>query len=135
MEDAVAVESAIRALSPVNPETSLQIDGGFEHPPLEPLPRNQALWRLAQDLGEQLGIRLEEAAVGGASDGNTTSQYTATLDGLGAVGDGAHALHEYVDLSRMVERGALLVLLLMAPLTLAHLVAPDPQASGSRSAE
>jgi acetylornithine deacetylase/succinyl-diaminopimelate desuccinylase-like protein len=54
--------------------------------------------------------------VGGASDGNTTSQYTATLDGLGAVGDGAHAAHEQVELSRLVERSALLALLLMAPL-------------------
>jgi glutamate carboxypeptidase len=135
MGDAAAVESAIRALAPVNPETSLEIDGGFEHPPLEPLPRNRALWCLAKDLGEQLGITLEEAAVGGASDGNTTSQYTATLDGLGAVGDGAHAAHEYVDLSRMVERAALLVLLLMAPLTAADLAGPNPRPSGNRSAE
>ena len=52
---------------------------------------------------------------GGASDGNTTSLFTATLDGLGAVGDGAHALHEFVYADRMVERCALLVLLLMEP--------------------
>jgi glutamate carboxypeptidase len=135
MDDAAAVESAIRALAPVNPKTSLQIEGGFERAPMEPLPRNQALWRLAKDLGEQLGLTLEDAAVGGVSDGNTTSQYTATLDGLGAVGDGAHAAHEYVDLSRLVERAALLVLLLMAPLTAADLKKPEPHARGHGSSE
>jgi len=54
--------------------------------------------------------------VGGASDGNTISQYTATLDGLGAVGDGAHAPHEYVLASKLAERAALVALLLAAPL-------------------
>jgi glutamate carboxypeptidase len=83
---------------------------------MEPLPRNQALWQLACDLGRRLGLELEQAAVGGASDGNTTSQYTATLDGLGAVGDGAHALHEQALIPHLVERCALLVLLLLAPL-------------------
>jgi len=84
---------------------------------MEPLPRNQALWRLAHDLGRRLGLELDQAAVGGASDGNTTSQYTATLDGLGAVGDGAHAAHEQVLIPQLVERCALLVLLLLAPLS------------------
>jgi len=62
-----------------------------------------------------MGLHLDQAAVGGASDGNTTSQYTATLDGLGAVGDGAHAAHEQVLIPQLVERCALLVLLLLAP--------------------
>jgi glutamate carboxypeptidase len=114
----VAIEAAIRGLRPVNPQTQIYVEGGFGHPPMEPLPRNQALWHLAQRLGRQLGLELDQAAVGGASDGNTTSQYTATLDGLGAVGDGAHASHEQVFIPRMVERSALLVLLLMAPLSL-----------------
>jgi glutamate carboxypeptidase len=113
--DAEEVAAAIRGLRPVNPQTSVRVDGGFDHPPMEPLPRNQALWRLARDLGRRLGLELEQAEVGGASDGNTTSQYTATLDGLGAVGDGAHAYHEQVDSSQMVGRSALLVLLLLAP--------------------
>jgi len=55
--------------------------------------------------------------VGGASDGNTTSLYTATLDGLGAVGDGAHAPHEQALIPQLVDRCALLVLLLLAPLS------------------
>jgi glutamate carboxypeptidase len=117
--DAAAVEAAIRGLQPLNPRTTIEVAGGFESPPLEPVPRNQALWRLAHDLGRRLGLELRQAAVGGASDGNTASQYTATLDGLGAVGDGAHAAHEYVEIGRLVERSALLVLLLTAPVAAA----------------
>jgi glutamate carboxypeptidase len=123
-QDAAAVEAAIRGLRPVNPQTEIHIEGGIESPPLEPSPRNQALWRLARDLGRRLGLELDQAAVGGASDGNTTSQYCATLDGLGAVGDGAHALHEHALIPRMVERCALLVLLLLAPLSPTLLPAP-----------
>jgi glutamate carboxypeptidase len=114
--DALAIEAAIRGLRPIHPQTTIRVDGGFDHAPMEPLPRNQALWRLAQALGRKLGLDLEQSAVGGASDGNTTSQYTATLDGLGAVGDGAHALHEQALIPQLVERCALLVLLLLAPL-------------------
>jgi glutamate carboxypeptidase len=117
LQDATAVESAVRALTPVNPATILHVEGGLDHPPMEPVERNQALWRLAHESGRRLGLELEQAAVGGASDGNTTSQYTATLDGLGAVGDGAHAAHEQIELPRLAERAALLVLLLMAPIS------------------
>jgi glutamate carboxypeptidase len=117
-QDAVEIEAVIRGLRPVNSETTIQVDGAIGQLPMEPLPRNQALWRRARDLGRRLGLELEQAAVGGASDGNTTSQYTATLDGLGAVGDGAHAPHEQALIPQMVERCALLVLLLLCPLTL-----------------
>jgi len=113
--DAVEVEAAIRDLKPVTPHTTVEIEGGIEQWPMEPDVRNQALWRRAQGLGRRLGLELDQAAVGGSSDGNTTSQYTATLDGLGAVGDGAHAGHEHAVIPRMVERCALLVLLLMSP--------------------
>ncbi|MCI0459170.1 MAG: M20 family metallopeptidase [Gemmataceae bacterium] len=115
-EDALRVEAAIRGLQPVNPLTAVRVEGGFDNLPMERSPRNQALWQLARELGRRLGLELEQAAVGGASDGNTTSLYTATLDGLGAVGDGAHALHEQVEIARLPERAALLVLLLAAPL-------------------
>ncbi len=114
-EDADAVEAAIRGLCPVNPQTTIRVEGGIAQLPMEPVPRNQALWRLAQDLGRRMGLDLDQAAVGGASDGNTTSQYTATLDGLGAVGDGAHAAHEQTLIPQMVERSALLALLLLSP--------------------
>jgi glutamate carboxypeptidase len=114
-EDAAAVEAAIRGLRPVNPQTTLRVKGGITQAPMEPAPRNQALWRLAREFGRRLGLELDQAAVGGASDGNTTSQYTATLDGLGAVGEGAHAAHEHARIPQMVERCALLVLLLLSP--------------------
>lgn len=110
------IEAAIRALRPVDPKSTIEILGGFQHPPLEPSPRNQALWRQAERIGRALGLALEQAAVGGASDGNTISQYAATLDGLGAVGDGAHAAHEHAIASALPSRAALLALLLAAPL-------------------
>jgi glutamate carboxypeptidase len=66
-------------------------------------------------VGEQLGLTLEEGMSGGGSDGNTTSLFTPTLDGLGAVGDGAHALHEYLEVERMPERAALLAGILLLP--------------------
>jgi glutamate carboxypeptidase len=74
------------------------------------------LWAQAQEAARCLGLDLTEGTAGGGSDGNTTSLYTATLDGLGAVGDGAHAAHEFAVLDRMDERAALLALLLLAPL-------------------
>jgi glutamate carboxypeptidase len=131
--DAALVDAAIRGLRPVNPSTTIQIEGCIEQPPMEPLPRNQALWRLAQSLGRRMGLDLDQAAVGGSSDGNTTSQYAATLDGLGAVGDGAHAAHEQARIPQMVERCALLVLLLMAPILDDERNAPPPAGTGPAS--
>jgi glutamate carboxypeptidase len=128
-QDAAEVEAAIRGLRPVNPATTIQVDGAIVQPPMEPLPRNQELWRLARDLGRRLGLELDQAAVGGASDGNTTSQYTATLDGLGAVGDGAHAAHEQARIPQLVERSALLALLLLAP------VSAGPTGAGPASSQ
>ena len=81
---------------------------------MERTPRNKRLWGLARNLGELLGLELEEAAAGGGSDGNTTSQYTATLDGLGTTGDGAHARHEHIVTEKLIERTALLTLLVLA---------------------
>ena len=73
------------------------------------------LWQLARERARLLGIELTEGVAGGGSDGNTTSLYTATLDGLGAVGDGAHAAHEFVYLKSIAERAALLAVLMLAP--------------------
>lgn len=113
--DARAVETAIRGLTPVEEGVELRVEGAFGRPPMEPTPRNRELWEAARAAAAALGLRLEEAVVGGASDGNITSLYTATLDGLGPVGEGAHAPDEYVLVSRMPERAALLAVLLMAP--------------------
>ena len=114
-EDADRVESAIRCLEPAIEGTSLHIEGIFGRPAMERTPANRQLWRMACTLGSELGLQLEEGLAGGGSDGNFTSLYTATLDGMGAVGDGAHARHEHLRLGRTIEHAALLALHLMAP--------------------
>ena len=113
--DAEFVEQAILTLQADTPGTQLVIEGRIGRPALERTPRNQALWQLSQELAAEIGIQLEQGQAGGGSDGNTTSQYAATLDGLGAVGDGAHADHEHIDIDKTLERAALLTLLLLAP--------------------
>jgi glutamate carboxypeptidase len=110
--DAARVEQQIRELEPVAEGITLEVEGGFGRPPLERTPRNRRLWELARYAAVKLGIEIDEALVGGASDGNIASAHTATLDGLGAVGQGAHARDEHVIIDRMPERAALLALLL-----------------------
>jgi len=118
-KDAERLEKDILNLKPQSEEIEVQIVGHFGRKPMEATPRNQKLWKVAKKAGKALGVELESMAAGGASDGNTTSIYTATLDGLGATGDGAHALHEFSMIDKMIERTALLVLLLMVdPLNL-----------------
>jgi glutamate carboxypeptidase len=114
-EDARRIEESIHGLQPVTPGIVLEIEGRIRRQPMEHTPRNQQLWETARRLGRSLNLNLEEGAAGGASDGNTTSLFTATLDGLGAVGDGAHARHEFIYYDKMVERSALLALLLLTP--------------------
>lgn len=114
-EDAKEIEQAILGLQATIPGITLEMTGGIDRGPMERTPRNQALWHAAKRLGKEIGLELEQAVSGGASDGNFTSYYTATLDGLGAVGDGAHAYHEFVDIDKTLPRGALLALLLLEP--------------------
>lgn len=114
-EDAHEIEAAIRGLQPTIPGTQLVIKGGINRPPMQRTPANQALWQLAQQAASELGLEIEQATAGGGSDGNTTSLYAPTLDGLGAVGDGAHAPEEFIYLDQMVERSALLSRLLLEP--------------------
>jgi glutamate carboxypeptidase len=97
------------------PGTSFEITGGMNRYPLEPNPRNRALWHAAERCARRLGLEIGEGTAGGGSDGNFTSEHAATLDGLGAVGDGAHAVHEHVVIDRMPERAALLAGLLLEP--------------------
>ena len=113
--DATRIESAIHGLEAETPGVSLRIEGAIGRPPMEPTEANQRLWRIAQTLGNEIGLALEQGTAGGGSDGNTTSLYSATLDGLGAVGDGAHAQHEFIDTDSLGERCALLTLLLLSP--------------------
>ncbi|MGZ8693200.1 MAG: M20 family metallopeptidase [Gaiellaceae bacterium] len=110
------LERAIRSLQPVLAGCSIEVDGGLGRPPMEPTTRNRLLLATAQRLGRELGLQLEDAGlVGGGSDANTTSLSTSTLDGLGPVGDGGHALDEHVSISSIAERAALLALLLLEP--------------------
>ncbi|MGB5327295.1 MAG: M20 family metallopeptidase [Gammaproteobacteria bacterium] len=113
--DAERVEHAIHSLETATPGVSLMIEGAIGRPPMERTDENQRLWRVTQELAAGLDMELEQGTAGGGSDGNTTSLYTATIDGMGAVGDGAHASHEYIYVDLLPVRCALLTLLLLAP--------------------
>jgi glutamate carboxypeptidase len=114
-EDAERIERIIRAIQPETPGTQVEVEGSVGRPPMERTARNRRLWVLAQRSAAEIGIEIDEAAAGGGSDGNTTSQLAPTLDGLGAVGAGAHASSEHLIVEKMVERSALLAQLLSAP--------------------
>ena len=117
IEDARAVEEAIRGLEAQTPGTSLEIEGAVDRAPMEATPRNRALWEAVRECGLRMGVGLVQGLSGGASDGNITSLHAATVDGMGAVGDGAHADHEYLVIDKLLERTALLALtLLLSPL-------------------
>lgn len=107
------IREKILGLTATVPGTKVEVEEGGQVPPLEGTPRNRALWGAAREAGTELGMRLEETTAGGGSDGNTTSLYTATLDGLGAVGDGAHADHEFIFVEKLVDRCALLARILL----------------------
>ncbi|MER7953115.1 M20 family metallopeptidase [Streptomyces sp. NPDC096030] len=104
-----AVDRLIRTLRPEHPDARLNIAGGPNRPPLDP-DASRGLFALAGDIAARLGLDpLRQAAVGGASDGNYTAGVGCpTLDGLGAVGDGAHADHEHVVTGLMPDRVRLL---------------------------
>ncbi len=118
--DAERVAAAILALRPETPGVTLRVEAGHSIPPMERTQRNRRLWDQACSAADALGFRLGETMVGGASDGSVTSRYTATLDGLGALGDGAHAAHEHVAVDATVDRCALLAMLLAAPVYPTH---------------
>jgi len=107
--DAVYVEKLFRSLKVSDPKCKLTITGGINRPPMERRAGTIALFKKARRLAAELGFSLEEAATGGGSDGNFTAALgVPTLDGMGAVGDGAHAPHESVVIEHLVPRTALL---------------------------
>jgi glutamate carboxypeptidase len=107
-DGAAAVEAALRGLKPIRPGTRLTLQGGFDRPPMERTPAVAGLFGLAADVATALGVELREGGAGGGSDGNFTAALgVSTLDGLGAVGDGAHASHEHIDLETLPFRVAL----------------------------
>jgi len=106
---AAEVEAAFLELSPIDPRTHVEARGGFDRPPLERTDTVVTLFQQARAVARQLGQDLAEGATGGGSDGNFTAALgVPTLDGLGALGDGAHALHEYVIIDALPDRAVLL---------------------------
>jgi len=114
-KDAAVVDRRLRSLKPFNRKCKLHITGGVNRPPMERTPKGAALYQQAREIAQHLGWKLEEAAVGGGSDGNFTAALgIPTLDGLGGVGDGAHASHESISISQLPRRTALLAGLIEA---------------------
>jgi glutamate carboxypeptidase len=115
LKDAAVLERKFRALSPVDKRCTLEVKGGLNRPPLERSPAIVQLFRKAQKIAGEMGMDLEESLSGGGSDGNFTAALgVPTLDGLGAVGEGAHALNESILLDRIAGRTALLAKIVAA---------------------
>ena len=112
-KQAEAIEERFRALVPSDPRCEIQVSGGARKMPLERTPDVVRLFRSAQAISGRMGVSLGEASVGGGSDGNTTAAMgVPTLDGMGAVGEGAHSLGESILESRVADRAALIAGLL-----------------------
>jgi glutamate carboxypeptidase len=115
LKDAPALERKFRSLRPVDKRCSLELSGGLNRPPMERSPGIVRLFKTAQGLAAELGVTLEESLTGGGSDGNFTAALgIPTLDGLGAVGEGAHAANESILADRIADRIALLAKLTAA---------------------
>jgi len=107
--DTAYVEKLFRGVMVSDPDCKLTIAGGINRPPMERKAGTIALFKRARGLAAELGFDLDEAATGGGSDGNFTAALgIPTLDGMGAVGDGAHAAHESIMIEHLVPRTALL---------------------------
>jgi glutamate carboxypeptidase len=108
MADAKMIDRKLRGLKAVNRKCKLSVSGGLNRPPMERTNGVAGLFKQASSLAKQLGWKLEEAAVGGGSDGNLTAALgIPTLDGLGGVGEGAHASHESIVIAEVPRRTAL----------------------------
>jgi glutamate carboxypeptidase len=109
MSDGPRIDRKFAALKTVDRRCTLTVTGGINRPPMERTPATVKLFQRARALAREIGLELEEAATGGASDGNFTSALgVPTLDGMGAVGEGAHARHESVAIEHLAPRTALL---------------------------
>jgi glutamate carboxypeptidase len=113
LAEGARLDAAIRGLSPALPGAKLEITGGLNRPPMERSDAMAALFARAQQIGQSMGVHLEEGSTGGGSDGNFTAALgVPTLDGLGAEGEGAHAAHEHVLTDSLPRRAALVAGLL-----------------------
>jgi glutamate carboxypeptidase len=115
MRDAAALDRKFRGLRPVDRRCAVEVAGGLNRPPMERSAGVVKLFRTARGLARDLGVELEESLSGGGSDGNFTAALgVPTLDGIGAVGEGAHAPHESILADRIADRTALLAKLVAA---------------------
>ncbi|QYC41443.1 Carboxypeptidase G2 precursor [Nonomuraea coxensis DSM 45129] len=113
--EAGRIGAALATLRPHDGRASFEVRGGWNRPVMERGPGTARLFALAREVAAEMGVELRECAVGGASDGNFAAALgVPVLDGLGAVGEGAHARHEYVSVAGMLERSALTAGLLHA---------------------
>jgi len=108
-QQAAGLDRKLRALKPFDKHCKLNMEGGINRLPMERNAGVIALYKKARAIAKQIDWKLEEAAVGGGSDGNFTAALgIPTLDGLGAVGEGAHAIHEHIIISELPRRALLL---------------------------
>jgi glutamate carboxypeptidase len=108
IEEADRITKTIKALKPELEDARLEIRGSINRPPMERTAETARLFETARRIAARMNIDLQEGSTGGASDGNLTSAIgIPTLDGLGAIGDGAHAVHEWVDIESLPQRAAL----------------------------
>ncbi len=113
LKDAQAIDRKMRALRPFDKRCKLTVEGGLNRPPMERTKAIKNLFGRAKEIGVELGLDLEESSTGGGSDGNFSAALgIPTLDGLGAVGEGAHAANESILIDRIADRTALLAGLL-----------------------
>jgi glutamate carboxypeptidase len=113
IKDAPGLDKKFRALRPFDKRCSIQVEGGLNRPPMERTPATRKLFLTARGFAQELGVKLEESLSGGGSDGNFTAALgIPTLDGLGGVGEGAHASNESILVDRIADRTALLAMLL-----------------------
>ncbi|MCY4071092.1 MAG: M20 family metallopeptidase [Chloroflexi bacterium] len=111
--NAKAIHEQIMSLRAIHPEAELVIEGGIGVPPMERTPEIAALFKRAQGLAADMGIEIDEGSTGGGSDGNKTAALgVPTLDGMGIVGDGGHAITEYGEIDSMPERAAIMAAML-----------------------
>jgi glutamate carboxypeptidase len=113
--DRIYLEKKFSSLKPFDKRCVVEISGGLNRPPMERSAGTRKLYKTAEKLAAELGVALQESSVGGGSDGNFTAALgVPTLDGLGAVGEGAHAPHESILINRIADRTALLAKLVAA---------------------
>jgi glutamate carboxypeptidase len=115
LKDAAGLEKRFRELKPFDGRCTIEVSGGLNRPPMERSPGIMKLYQLARRLGAEMDVKVEHSLTGGGSDGNFTAALgIPTLDGLGAVGEGAHAANESILTDRIADRTALLAKLLAA---------------------